>query len=88
VAGRIEGETESTEVILDPDGGKKDRPLNVITAKIAEIGDAYVLLGFSSAPILLTDELADGFQPAERVTITAVLIAGHLMAQKVELSGA
>jgi hypothetical protein len=35
----------------------------------------------------LIDELADGFQPGQRVTITAVLIAGHLMAQKVELSG-
>jgi hypothetical protein len=35
----------------------------------------------------LADELADGFQAGQRVTITAVLIAGHLMAQKVELNG-
>jgi hypothetical protein len=35
----------------------------------------------------LTDELADGFQAGQRVTTTAVLIAGHLIAQKVELSG-
>ena len=53
----------------------------------AEIGFGYLLLAFSSAPILLTDELADGFQAGQRVTITAVLIAGHLVAQKVELSG-
>ena len=48
---------------------------------------AHPFVGNRNAPILLTDELADGFQAGQRVTITAVLIAGHLMAQKVELSG-
>jgi hypothetical protein len=65
--------------------GMRDRPLHVIAGKIAEIGDGYVLLGFSSAPIQLTDELADGFYPGQRVTITAALIDGEFIAQKIVL---
>ena len=39
------------------------RPAHVIAGQIAKIGDGYVLRGFSSALIQLTDELADGFHP-------------------------
>lgn len=60
--------------------------MHVIEGRIAEIGDGYVLLGFSSAPILLTDDFADGFRPGQRVTITAVLIGGEFIAQKIELA--
>jgi len=56
--------------------GTRDRPHHVIAGKIAEIGDGYVLLGFSSSPIRLTDELADGFHPGQR----------ELIAQKIELA--
>jgi hypothetical protein len=63
----------------------KARRLHIIAGKIAEIGDGYVLLGFSSAPIQLTDELADGFYAGQRVTITAVLIDGEFIAQKIVL---
>ena len=60
--------------------------MHVLAGRIAEIGDGYVLLGFSSAPIRLTDELANGFHPGQRVTITAVLIGGEFVAQKIELA--
>jgi hypothetical protein len=73
---------------MKPDGGKKDRPLHVIAGKIAEIGDGYVLLGFSSAPIRLPDGLGDGFHPGQRVTISAVLIGGQFVAQKIQLAPA
>jgi hypothetical protein len=65
--------------------GKRDRPLHIIAGRIAEIGDGYVLLGFSSAPIQLTDKLADGFYPGQRVTITATVIDGEFIAQKIVL---
>ena len=65
--------------------GKRDQPHHVIAGKIAEIGDGYVLLGFSSAPIRLSDALANGFQPGQRVTISVMLIGGELIAQKIEL---
>ena len=58
----------------------------MIVGKIAEIGDGYVLLGFLSAPIRLTDDLADGFHPGQRVAITAVLIDGEFIAQKIVLA--
>ena len=58
----------------------------MIAGKIAEIGDGYVLLGFSPAPIRLTEELAAGFLPGQRVTITAVLIDGEFIAQKIVLA--
>ncbi len=61
-------------------------PLRLVAGKIAEIGDGYVLLGFSSAPIRLTDDLADGFHPGQRVAITAVLIDGEFIAQKIVLA--
>jgi DNA replicative helicase MCM subunit Mcm2 (Cdc46/Mcm family) len=34
----------------------------------------------------LTDDLADGFRPGQRVTITAVLIDGEFITQKIELA--
>ncbi len=60
--------------------------MHVLAGRIVEIGDGYVLLGFSSAPIRLTDELAKGFSPGQRVRITAVLIDGEFIAQKIELA--
>jgi hypothetical protein len=66
--------------------GGKNRGAHVIAGKIAEIGDGYVLLGFSSAPIRLTDQLADSFQPSQRVMITVALIDGQFIAQKIELA--
>jgi hypothetical protein len=71
-------------VIAASDGSKKDRPVHVIAGRIAQIGDGYILLGFSSAPIKLTDELADGFKAGQRVTITAVLVDDMFVAQKIE----
>lgn len=65
--------------------GKQARRLHLIAGKIAEIGDGYVLLGFSSAPIQLTDQLADGFHAGQRVAITAALIDGEFIAQKIVL---
>jgi hypothetical protein len=58
----------------------------LVAGKIAEIGDGYVLLGFASAPIRLTDDLADGFHPGQRVAITAALIDGEFIAQKIVLA--
>jgi hypothetical protein len=66
--------------------GTRDRPHHVIAGKIAEIGDGHVLLGFSSTPMRLTDALADGFQPGQRVTISVMLIDGELIAQGIELA--
>lgn len=64
----------------------KNQGAHVIAGKIAEIDDGYVLLGFSSAPIRLSDKLADGFQPGQRVTITVLLVDGQFIAQKIELA--
>lgn len=61
-------------------------PLHVIAGRILEIGDGYVLLGFSSAPIRLPDALAEEFRPGQRVTITAVLIDGQFVAQRIALA--
>lgn len=66
--------------------GGKNRPLHVIAGKILEIGDGYVLLGFSSAPVRLTDELANSLHPGQLLTITAVLIDGEFIAQKNEMA--
>jgi hypothetical protein len=77
---------QSAEHGVESTSGKRDRPLHLIAGKIAEIGDGYVLLGFSSAPIRLTDDLADGFHPGQRVAITAALIAGEFIAQKIVLA--
>jgi hypothetical protein len=60
-----------------PGDGTSDRPVHVIAGRIAEIGDGFILLGFSSAPIRLADGLADGFRPGQRVTITAVVVDGR-----------
>jgi hypothetical protein len=66
--------------------GEPARPLHVIAGKISEIGDGYILLGFAPAPIRMTDELANTFHLGQRVTITAVMVHGELVAQKIELA--
>jgi hypothetical protein len=77
----------TTEPIIEaPSGGRSER-LHVIRGRIAEIGDGYVLLGFSSAPSRMTEGLADGLRPGQRVTITAVLVNDHFIAQKIEPAG-
>jgi hypothetical protein len=62
----------------------KDRPVHMLAGRIVEIEDDFILLGFSSAPIRVTAELAKGFHPGQRVTITAVLVNGEFIAQKIE----
>jgi hypothetical protein len=56
----------------------------MLAGRIVEIEDDFILLGFSSAPIRVTDGLAKGFHPGQRVTITAVLVNGEFIAQKIE----
>ena len=62
------------------------RQLHVLAGRIVEIGAGYVLLGLSSVPILLTDNLARGFHAGQRVKITAVLVGDQFLAQKIELA--
>jgi hypothetical protein len=58
--------------------------VHVIAGRIAEIGDGYILLGFSSAPIKLADELADGFKAGQRVTITEASALELMLARETQ----
>ena len=77
---------QGAEHDVESTSGKRGRPLHLVAGRIAEIGDGYVLLGFSSAPIRLNDALEDGFNPGQRVSITAALIDGEFIAQKIVLA--